>query len=784
MSFVPPSGPPNARIAILGDYPITEDEVRGEPFSGSQGHLLNQMLANVGIDRAACYITNVVKSRPARGDFKTLYQDEKCFQPSQFLTDSIVSLHKELSNVHPNIIVPLGDEALRAITGKRGISKWRGSILHTQLGKVLPTFHPSHIFKQYSDRSIAELDLRRVLRESTSNAMPVLNPSFLINPTFDEVLAFLRRRPRRIAYDIETTGDLVRCLGLADSPTMAICIPFISHRPRGIQGRQTVFLDVDHVNEGNSHWTLEEEAVILKALESFFSDPSIQFIAQNAQFDNYVLAKDFGIVPHFLYLDTMIAQHTCYAEMPKGLDFLASIYTDIPYYSDYDPSVDQQTWIYNCWDCVTTFQVAERLEKELHELGLWEFYYNHINEAHPALALTQQWGVKIDTVLREKMKVEKCAERDVLQKRVEEIIGASINLGSPKQLQELLYQKMGLPVQLNHNTKRPSTDKFAMEHLMKRCPVHAELLETIRKHSELDTLISGFLNCELSYDSRIYTNYSISGTVTGRLSSSKPLFTPGTNLQNIPIRTKSGKLLRRVFVADEGYSLIKADLSQAEFRIIVWLAKILRIVQKYQENPDFDIHYWVASIIYRIPEDQITKDQRGIAKNGVYGGNYKMYYTTAARVYGLPLSIAKFVLDEYRAAIPEIPIWWGEVDHEISRSSTIVSPLGRKRVFFGRHDDELHRAAYSHSAQCIVADIINRALTLIVESFPPVDCRPVMQIHDELVLLCRTELVREYAAKLRRIMEYPIIFPGVDVPLVIPADISSGPNWLDQEKVK
>jgi DNA polymerase-1 len=237
-------------------------------------------------------------------------------------------------------------------------------------------------------------------------------------------------------------------------------------------------------------------------------------------------------------------------------------------------------------------------------------------------------------------------------------------------------------------------------------------------------------------------------------------------------------------MADPGWSLIKADLSQAEFRIVAWLANIGHVIRKYAEDPNWDVHRWVASLIYKCTEDGVTKEQRGVAKNGVYGGNYKMHYVTAARTYKLVLELAKFVLETYRRVIPEIPRWWNTVDDTIRSTRTIVNPFGRKRIFFGRVDDDMFRAAYSHSAQSIVADLVDRAVILADEYFDPSECHLLLQVHDEMVMHCRNEHVPYYMKMLVEFMEFPLYFPGIEQPLIVPAEATVGPNWYDQTSLE
>jgi DNA polymerase I-like protein with 3'-5' exonuclease and polymerase domains len=160
-----------------------------------------------------------------------------------------------------------------------------------------------------------------------------------------------------------------------------------------------------------------------------------------------------------------------------------------------------------------------------------------------------------------------------------------------------------------------------------------------------------------------------------------------------------------------------------------------------------------------------------------------MHFKRAAVVYKMPVEMAKLVLTRYLQAVPEIPRWWQEVQDTINRTRTIINPLGRKRIFFGRLDDEIYRQAYSHSAQSIVADVIDRAFALADEVFDESECFPLLQVHDEIVFACREGLEQKYVPLVKRVMEYPIQIEGVGAPLVIPSETTVGPNWYDQKEL-
>jgi DNA polymerase len=790
---VPGIGPTNAKVVLVGEAPGADEDRLGEPFVGGSGQLLNRMLNNVGLDRSQCYITNIVKYRPFENNFGVFYEDPFTRRtPKSILTEGICEVRAEIDRIKPNVVVPFGNEGLRALTGKSGITAWRGSILSSSVGKCVPTIHPAAVLRQYEYKVAVELDLKRVRAESDSPAISLPEYQFDIMPTYDTVMEYLHAEHDTLAFDIETSGRMVRCLGLSSRQGHAISIPFITSPqgslPVAMPGSPFINLETSSPTLC-SHWSVDREYDILSKLFDLFSNPKIRKIAHNFPFDSVILAREFGFTsfPGF-WMDTMSAWHCCYAELPKGLDFLTSILTRVPYYSDYDASNDRETARYNCYDAAITREIAPTIEEKLRETGQHRFYFE---ERHPCiLAYTraETRGIKVDELERHKETVKTEAEKDQVLAIIRNTAGnPTFNPRSPKQMQEFLYVKLGLPKQYSGKKNKEgqynlTADKHALAALEKKAPQYTELFQNLLLHSEKATLLSSFLKKPLGNDGRIRTHYNPAGTKTDRLASSEPLFDVGTNLQNLPRGP-----FRRMFLSDPEWTLIKADLSQAEFRIVVWLAKIHRIIKLY-EDPKFDVHRWNAAVnIYGIPEAQVTSKQRKVAKDGVYGGNYSMHFRKAALVYKMPLETAKFILTRYRAAVPEVPLWWKEVQLKINTTRCIEGPLGRKRYFFGRFDDDTYREAYSHEAQHVVAQLINRAFSLANEIMPEQEAYPLLQAHDEIVVAARGEpdspQVLRYSILLKKLMEYPIQFPGVEQPLVIPAEVSVGKDWYNQKRI-
>lgn len=382
---VPPNGPKTAAIALVGEAPGKDEASYGAPFVGASGELLCQMLAQAGLSRrilkrfdpqiglkvevsSQVYTTNVIRYWPP-GDFgKLFYRDSKQTVPTEELTASIERLRRELSETSARVIIAVGEHALRALTGKRAITKWRGSVLECTLipgRKVIPMIHPAAVLREYGFRPFCVFDLKRAKAEAEFPEIRRPNRTFIIAPTLEQVCEAEERlcAAEWVSCDIETKYNNIACIGFADSAEWAICIPFIA--------------------QAFHYWgSLELETRIWRAVHRILGSPAKK-IFQNGLFDISHLTTHYVKVHNFAY-DTMLAQNALYAELPKGLDVLASIYTTQPYYKDtgkavikgkYDEKgwqgeqLDRDLWTYNCTDAVVTYEVAMEQLKDFKEMG-------------------------------------------------------------------------------------------------------------------------------------------------------------------------------------------------------------------------------------------------------------------------------------------------------------------------------------------------------------------------------------------------------------------------------
>jgi DNA polymerase-1 len=190
-----------------------------------------------------------------------------------------------------------------------------------------------------------------------------------------------------------------------------------------------------------------------------------------------------------------------------------------------------------------------------------------------------------------------------------------------------------------------------------------------------------------------------------------------------------------------------------------------------------------AENIYRVPYNQVTKKMYDEAKNGVYGANYGIGASKVSRMYNIDFQQAKFIIERYHQAVPEIQdVYQKEIREDIDTKRVITNPFGRERVFLGRPDEELYRAAYSHYCQSTVADIINLALSELESG--PEWMETLLQVHDELVIQVPEDKVIEGCRLVKRALEKPMVFSRIDEPLIIPAEIATGRNWFDVEKIE
>ena len=401
-----------------------------------------------------------------------------------------------------------------------------------------------------------------------------------------------------------------------------------------------------------------------------------------------------------------------------------------------------------------------------------EWYHTNDIPLSHVLWRMQMRGVLIDQQKLADNKVKIANQIAELDKLFLDTVGYPVNPKSHKQMTTFLYDKdkgLGLPKKFKHGTNKVTANEEALEELYYKTG-KAEvkiLLETRR----LRTLKETFLEMKLSPDGRIRTSYGV--TETGRLSSSSDLFDVGANLQNIPKR--KGEWIREMFIPDPGKVWIKADLKQSDARVVAWLAD--DIVMKRLFNTGGDIHKQMAALIFNKTLPEITKKDREIAKAIVHATNYGMGAATFAKRANITKQLAEICIADYMRTFPNIrSVFQANVENQLRRNRTIITPFGRRRVFFDRWGDSLLREAYAYVPQSFTGDYINLVLADLEVELPK-GTDFLLQVHDEICLQAFLSDVEAVKDLLRKHIERPI-FVYTDY-LTIPLDITTGPNWAE-----
>jgi uracil-DNA glycosylase len=546
-------GPLDAKIALIGEAPALNETVKGYPFAGPSGAVLEQCLHAAGIARAECYITNVFE-HPVfkRGEAPTLYDHAgvKLWSPELgFSKDGLRAsegCRRRLAGCSANVLVPMGGPALTLVCGRASPSKWRGSILRSSAEtiafprKCVPTLHPAvSLHGSYTQRYLISADFRRAREECDSAGINLPVRELITDPTIAQIeSAFLACwAAKEFATDIECSRGHVSCFSLSWSPEIAISIPIV---------------DEGYV----PRWSAEEEAHIWSMYADILGSEEITKVNQNITFDLAVLLHRNRIVARGPLHDPMIAHSVMNPALEKGLDMLCSLYTREPYYKA-DNGLDANYviqdfpshWRYNAMDAAIALECWWALKCKLEDEGYWETYTNTIAVLSSLIyMMVKGFRVNTQALLRTRERVK--GEIIAKVQQIEEAIGRpvitmapktakhkravleaqAININSPKQLASYFYDELKIKPFLRGGN--PSTDDKALAQIFRR--ERNPVAKMMQDYRSLTTLKSRYLEVGLDEDQRLRCSYNPRGTWTGRLSSSETVFKSGMNLQNLP----------------------------------------------------------------------------------------------------------------------------------------------------------------------------------------------------------------------------------------------------------
>ena len=584
-----------------------------------------------------------------------------------------------------------------------------------------------------------------------------------------------------VAFDTETTGlnemtaDLVG-ISLCVEPGKACYIPLL-HRAEGGEG----LFGSDDLADGQV--PLDDA---LAALKPLLEDPAVMKIGQNMKYDAKIMARlGISVAP---IDDTMLMSYAMNAGLHgHGMDTLAERYlghTPIPIKDLLGSGKSQITFDrvpidkavpYAAEDAEVTLRLWQMFKPQLHQTKVTRVYESMERPLVPVLAKMEMAGIKVDRDTLSRMSNAFSQKMAGLEDEIYELVGRKFNVGSPKQLGEILFDEMGLEGGKRGKTGAYATGADVLEDLATEHELPRRVLDW-RQLSKLKSTYTDALQDHINRETgRVHTSYSIAGANTGRLASTDP------NLQNIPIRTEEGRRIREAFVAEEGKTLVALDYSQIELRILAHIADIQALKDAFKEGQD--IHAATASEMFNVPLDEMTPDVRRQAKAINFGVIYGISGFGLARNLRIPRAEAQGFIDRYFERFPGIKAYMDD-------TTEFAKKHNRVETLFGRviHTPEINakgpragfakRAAINAPIQGTAADIIRRAMIRMPDAIAKLPAKMLLQVHDELLFEVEQGAEDDLIKVAREVME-GAADPAVHLTVPLIADAGQGKNWAE-----
>ena len=531
----------------------------------------------------------------------------------------------------------------------------------------------------------------------------------------------------------------------------------------------------------------KEAQEIVNEFKTFFENESIEKIAHNLKYDLAVI-KNYGIEIKGNLFDTMIAHYLIQPDMRHNMDLLAETYLGYKPVSietligkkgknqknmaDLEPS---EVSDYACEDADITFQLKELFAPKLTETDTEKLYKEIEAPLMPVLEKMEREGINLDTETLAKFSIELGEDLVTMRDKIFELAGESdFNLDSPKQLGEILFEKMDIDVK----AKKTKTGQYSTSEdtLSKMADKH-EIFNVILEYRSLKKLKSTYVDALplLIHDKskRIHTSYMQTVAATGRLSSVNP------NLQNIPIRTEKGRKIREAFIPrDENHTLLAADYSQIELRIIAAMSKDEGMIEAFKKGTD--IHSVTASKVFEVELEEVTREMRSQAKSVNFGIIYGISAFGLSRNIGIPRKEAKVIIDNYFEQYSKVKSYMEETKVFAKENGFVETILGRRRNLKDINSSNAivrghaERNAINAPIQGSAADIIKIAMINIQKVIEDkgLKSKMILQVHDELIF----ELPEENAVRTQEIVQTIMEnITSLSVPLIV--NIAIGKNW-------
>lgn len=830
----------DASIFFLTGHPLKEDLVNGLALSGHNETTLNHFLREEKLNIQQCYRSSYIKE-------KLEYSGTNPKKLANALAKVDLEKYKnllfeEIKNVLPNVIVPLDDIALsivfphiNAIKKPKGRKYWtycyRGSILplrndwqlllgEENIVRIIPTLGPQLLYNDWTARSYTQLDYKRINIWKNSRSK-IEEPEFIwVAKDAKSFSEFLKRafsqNPTRCTFDVETYGSMLTCISFCfdghESVTVPLCDP--------------------HISSG--------EMVLLWRLVGKVLSNAISKNNQNIKYD-WIINDRHGFNTNNVQSDTMLKTGLLYPELPKGLDFLTSIYTNMAYYKDegkeFNPKFHtrDRLYLYCAKDSLAAHIISEKQDKELEENGLLDLYNDEVAPSILIYKNIDESGIQIDQAQKTKLRTKYTQLYDANAITLRILVNnQGFNPKSPTQVGKLLYEELKFPARkktteegkTSYKTDKETLDDLFIHHIEKVGKVGAAIIARVIVCRKLAKVIE-YIDTPLHPDGRFRGNYNLTGTETGRsscsktiderlkfedeITSNKPKRTQklGRSLQTI---SKHGfhidedifddfedheiaNDLRSMFVPTRGYVFVECDGSQAEARVVAVLAEDWELLESFDKKPK--IHAKTIGMILGIDPMTITSKTPTVPKLGMpyyelgkrirHAGHNGMEAGRLCQYTHLPYKQCIDLMEKFHSLNPQIKSNFHNPIREIvGRTRELRCPNGRRRDFFARVDDKFYKEALCYIQQATVSDLTKFTMHRVVKELPGYmrTYRFLNENHDGILAEVKKEQVMEYAAIVKKQYERPINFSKCSLSrnfdLIIPVEIAScEDNWMN-----
>ena len=526
---------------------------------------------------------------------------------------------------------------------------------------------------------------------------------------------------------------------------------------------------------------------VVDIFRPLFESDTIMKVGQNLKYDLEVL-RNYGIVLHAPMWDTMIAHYLIQPELRHNMDYMAETYLHyktIHIDELIGPKGKQQktmrdlppseVYEYACEDADITLQLKNKLEPELKKYDCEKLFYDIEMPLMPVLAEMEMNGVCLDTASLAETSKQFTQRMQQIEQRIYELAGEQFNIASPKQVGEILFDKL----KIVEKAKKTKTGQYVTsEEVLQQLKHKHEIVADILEHRGLKKLIGTYIDALPKLinprTGHIHTSFNQTITATGRLSSSDP------NLQNIPIRGEDGKEIRKAFIPEPGCVFFSADYSQIELRVMAHLSGDEHMIAVFREGKD--LHAATAANIYKKPIEEVTRDERTKSKRANFGIIYGITVFGLAERLDIPREEARMLIDGYFDTFPQVHQYMEQSKEVARRQGYVTTLFGRRRYLPDINSQNAtvrgfaERNAINAPIQGTAADIIKVAMIRIHERFQreAIRSKMILQVHDEL----NFSVYPDEKEQVERIVleEMQNAF-HMQVPLV--ADSGFGSNWLE-----